>query len=209
MFSALHNWHVSLINCLFQLHCLFSVGTVKIWDANVLWKTENNLSYSLKTARLVGRSLITSAYVLLYAVVSGSMDPKDFLREAQIMKNLRHPKLIQLYAVCTLEDPIYIITELMRYGSLLEYLQSKQITINSFQGVPHCQFSKYNNIKSRSTTLWFNIKATLSHVGMRKEERKRLMNFWRAKLFEKWERITFIVWFLPYNDPHFSTQFYE
>ncbi|NWZ24602.1 FRK kinase, partial [Asarcornis scutulata] len=53
----------------------------------------------------------------------GSMDPKDFLREAQIMKNLRHPKLIQLYAVCTLEDPIYIITELMKYGSLLEYLQ--------------------------------------------------------------------------------------
>lgn len=73
---------------------------------------------------------------MLYAVVSGSMDPKDFLREAQIMKNLRHPKLIQLYAVCTLEDPIYIITELMRYGSLLEYLQSKQMTINSFQGVP-------------------------------------------------------------------------
>ncbi|NXS11593.1 FRK kinase, partial [Neodrepanis coruscans] len=64
-----------------------------------------------------------SAYVLLYAVVSGSMDPKDFLREAQIMKNLRHPKLIQLYAVCTLEDPIYIVTELMRYGSLLAYLQ--------------------------------------------------------------------------------------
>nr|KAF6341242.1 fyn related Src family tyrosine kinase [Myotis myotis] len=44
--------------------------------------------------------------------------------EAQIMKNLRHPKLIQLYAVCTLEDPIYIITELMRHGSLLEYLQN-------------------------------------------------------------------------------------
>lgn len=127
---SLHNWNVSLINCLFQLHCLFSVGTVKIWDANVLWKTENNLSYSLKTASLVGRPLITWAYVLLYAVVSGSMDPKDFLREAQIMKNLRHPKLIQLYAVCTLEDPIYIITELMRYGSLLEYLQSKQMAIN-------------------------------------------------------------------------------
>lgn len=40
------------------------------------------------------------------------------------MKNLRHPKLIQLYAVCTLEDPIYIITELMRHGSLQEYLQN-------------------------------------------------------------------------------------
>ncbi|XP_066867798.1 tyrosine-protein kinase FRK isoform X1 [Kogia breviceps] len=54
----------------------------------------------------------------------GSMDPNDFLREAQIMKNLRHPKLIQLYAVCTLEDPIYIITEMMRHGSLQEYLQN-------------------------------------------------------------------------------------
>ncbi|KAM9354229.1 tyrosine-protein kinase FRK-like [Pholidichthys leucotaenia] len=53
----------------------------------------------------------------------GTMDPEDFLREAQIMKRLRHPKLIQLYAVCTLEEPIYIITEMMSNGSLLEYLQ--------------------------------------------------------------------------------------
>uniref|UniRef100_A0A3B4ZKA4 Tyrosine-protein kinase n=1 Tax=Stegastes partitus TaxID=144197 RepID=A0A3B4ZKA4_9TELE len=53
----------------------------------------------------------------------GSMDTEDFLREAQIMKRLRHPKLIQLYAVCTMEEPIYIITELMTHGSLLEYLQ--------------------------------------------------------------------------------------
>lgn len=51
------------------------------------------------------------------------MDPKDFLAEAQIMKKLRHTKLIQLYAVCTVEEPIYIITELMKHGSLLEYLQ--------------------------------------------------------------------------------------
>lgn len=52
------------------------------------------------------------------------MDPKDFLAEAQIMKKLRHSKLILLYAVCTLEEPIYIITELMKNGSLLDYLQS-------------------------------------------------------------------------------------
>lgn len=53
------------------------------------------------------------------------MDPKDFLAEAQIMKKLRHPKLIQLYAVCTVEEPIFIITELMKNGSLLEFLQGK------------------------------------------------------------------------------------
>ncbi len=57
------------------------------------------------------------------------MDPKDFLTEAQIMKKLRHQKLIQLYAVCTMEEPIYIITELMKNGSLLEYLQGKGRTL--------------------------------------------------------------------------------
>ncbi|XP_037827978.1 serine-rich adhesin for platelets isoform X2 [Lucilia sericata] len=63
--------------------------------------------------------------VAIKTLKSGTMDPKDFLAEAQIMKKLRHNKLIQLYAVCTVEEPIYIITELMKHGSLLEYLQGK------------------------------------------------------------------------------------
>jgi len=63
--------------------------------------------------------------VAIKTLKTGTMDPKDFLSEAHIMKKLRHPKLIQLYAVCTLEEPIYIITELMKYGSLLEFLQGK------------------------------------------------------------------------------------
>ena len=54
----------------------------------------------------------------------GSMSPRAFLEEAHILKRLRHPKLIQLYAVCTQEEPIYIVTELMSKGSLLEYLKS-------------------------------------------------------------------------------------
>ncbi|XP_051781527.1 tyrosine-protein kinase SRK2 [Erpetoichthys calabaricus] len=61
--------------------------------------------------------------VAVKTLKQGSMDPNDFLREAQIMKMLRHPRLIQLYAVCTKEEPIYIITELMKNGSLLQYLQ--------------------------------------------------------------------------------------
>ena len=66
-------------------------------------------------------------------MVLGTMDPKDFLTEAQIMKKLRHPKLIQLYAVCTTEEPIFIITELMKNGSLLEYLQGKGRTMKLTQ----------------------------------------------------------------------------
>jgi len=45
----------------------------------------------------------------------GTMSPKAFLEEAQIMKLLRHDKLVQLYAVVS-EEPIYIVTEFMCYG---------------------------------------------------------------------------------------------
>ena len=53
----------------------------------------------------------------------GTIKASEFLEEAALMKKLRHPNLIQLYAVCTKEEPIYIITELMKHGSLLEYLR--------------------------------------------------------------------------------------
>ena len=52
----------------------------------------------------------------------GSMDPAEFLMEAGVMKKLRHPKLIQLFAVCTDVMPYYIITEFMKYGNLLDFL---------------------------------------------------------------------------------------
>ena len=51
------------------------------------------------------------------------MEVKDFVAEAQVMKKIHHPNLLQLYAVCTLVEPIYIVTELMKHGSLLEYLR--------------------------------------------------------------------------------------
>ncbi|XP_067125349.1 tyrosine-protein kinase Fyn-like [Centruroides vittatus] len=53
----------------------------------------------------------------------GTMDPEAFLQEAAIMKKFRHEKLVSLYAVCSKEEPIYIITEYMSNGSLLEYLR--------------------------------------------------------------------------------------
>jgi len=52
----------------------------------------------------------------------GTMQPEQFLKEAAIMKQLHHPKLIALYAVCSRDEPILIITELMNGGSLLNCL---------------------------------------------------------------------------------------
>ena len=47
-----------------------------------------------------------------------------FHDEISFMKKLKHPNILQLYAVCTKKDPIYIITDLMKHGNLLEYLKN-------------------------------------------------------------------------------------
>ena len=56
----------------------------------------------------------------------GTMSPEKFLDEAEVMKTLRHPRLVTLYAVCTQDEPIYIVTELMHGGSLLTLLRNSQ-----------------------------------------------------------------------------------
>lgn len=53
-----------------------------------------------------------------------TMALKDFLEEAGIMKEMRHPNLVQLLGVCTREPPFYIITEFMSRGNLLEFLRA-------------------------------------------------------------------------------------
>ncbi|KAK5600574.1 hypothetical protein CRENBAI_014807 [Crenichthys baileyi] len=93
------------------------------------WEIPRN---SIKLLTMLGAGQFGEVYegvwnettsVAVKTLKPGTMDRTEFLREAQLMKRLRHPKLIQLYAVCTLEDPIYIITELMKNGSLLGYLR--------------------------------------------------------------------------------------
>ncbi|XP_014899766.1 proto-oncogene tyrosine-protein kinase Src isoform X3 [Poecilia latipinna] len=62
--------------------------------------------------------------VAIKTLKPGTMSPEAFLQEAQVMKKLRHEKLVQLYAVVS-EEPIYIVTEFMDQGSLLEFLKGQ------------------------------------------------------------------------------------
>ena len=68
----------------------------------------------------------------------GTMSASEFLQEAGLMKMLRHAKLIQLYAVCTKEEPIYIVCELMKHGSLLEYLRGDGRSLKLEQLIDMC-----------------------------------------------------------------------
>lgn len=61
--------------------------------------------------------------VAVKTLKTGTMSAEAFLEEATIMKKFRHNKLVALYAVCSLEEPMYIVTEYMSNGSLLSYLR--------------------------------------------------------------------------------------
>ncbi|XP_059396727.1 tyrosine-protein kinase SRK3-like [Carassius carassius] len=50
----------------------------------------------------------------------------EFVKEVHALKNLHHPKLIELLALCTRGEPVYIITELMTKGSLKSYLSTPE-----------------------------------------------------------------------------------
>ncbi len=51
--------------------------------------------------------------------------------EIDIMKELHHERLLKLYAVCISSEPMCLVTELMKNGSLKTFLNSKWNIINS------------------------------------------------------------------------------
>ncbi|KAB0379295.1 hypothetical protein FD755_007079 [Muntiacus reevesi] len=70
--------------------------------------------------------------VAVKSLKQGSMSPDAFLAEANLMKQLQHQRLVRLYAVVT-QEPIYIITEYMENGSLVDFLKTSEgikLTIN-------------------------------------------------------------------------------
>ncbi|OCT62507.1 protein-tyrosine kinase 6 [Xenopus laevis] len=49
-----------------------------------------------------------------------------FVKETGFLKTLHHKNLLSLYAVCSVSDPYYIVTELVPKGDLLKYLRDSE-----------------------------------------------------------------------------------
>ncbi|XP_013362966.1 PREDICTED: tyrosine-protein kinase Srms [Chinchilla lanigera] len=67
-----------------------------------------------------------SVPVAVKVVKSADMKLADLTKEIEALKSLRHQRLIRLHAVCSVGEPVYIVTELMRKGSLQAYLGSPE-----------------------------------------------------------------------------------
>jgi tyrosine-protein kinase Tec len=67
----------------------------------------------------------------------GTMSEDDFVAEAEVMTKFRHKNLVELYGVCTSVKPIYIVTELMTNGCLLDYLRNHKAGLSGDPKVLH------------------------------------------------------------------------
>ncbi|KAG4080691.1 hypothetical protein HA402_013221 [Bradysia odoriphaga] len=65
----------------------------------------------------------------------GTMSEDDFIEEAKVMTKLQHQNLVQLYGVCSKHRPIYIVTEYMKHGSLLNYLRRHETSLIGNMGL--------------------------------------------------------------------------
>ncbi|NWH59111.1 TXK kinase, partial [Geococcyx californianus] len=77
--------------------------------------------------------------VAIKTINEGAMSEDDFIEEAKVMMKLSHPKLVQLYGVCTHHKPLYVVSEFMENGCLLNYLQQRQGKLSRDMLLSMCQ----------------------------------------------------------------------
>ncbi|ETE70257.1 Tyrosine-protein kinase Tec, partial [Ophiophagus hannah] len=88
--------------------------------------------------------------VAIKAIREGAMYEEDFIEEAKVMMKLTHPKLVQLYGVCTQQRPIYIVTEFMEHGCLLNYLRQRRGHFTKDNLLTMCQDAARNCLVNES-----------------------------------------------------------
>ncbi|XP_063062644.1 tyrosine-protein kinase Lyn-like isoform X2 [Engraulis encrasicolus] len=99
------------------------------WDRDA-WEISKD---TLRMVKRLGAGQFGEVWMAMYnnttkvavkTLKEGTMSVEAFMQEAELMKGLQHERLVRLYAVITKTPPIFIITEYMANGSLLDFLKS-------------------------------------------------------------------------------------
>ncbi|KAM9425029.1 tyrosine-protein kinase Tec-like isoform 2-T3 [Pholidichthys leucotaenia] len=116
--------------------------------------------------------------VAIKAIKEGAMYEEDFIEEAKVMMRLSHPKLVQLYGVCSQERPIYIVTEFMEQGCLLNFLRQRRrsftldcllsICLDVCEGMEHLEVNGFihRDLAARNCLVNDSLVVKVSDFGM-------------------------------------------
>ncbi|XP_061524702.1 tyrosine-protein kinase Tec isoform X2 [Phycodurus eques] len=116
--------------------------------------------------------------VAIKAIKPGAMHEEDFVEEAEVMMKLSHPKLVQLYGVCSRQRPIYIVTEFMERGCLLDFLRSRRggfgavsllsVCLDVCEGMRHLESSSFihRDLGARNCLVNDSLTVKVSDFGM-------------------------------------------
>jgi len=81
-----------------------------------------------------GDNVGMKAMVAIKTMKEAHKDKKrEFLDEAMTMVNLHHRNLVNIYGVCTLDEPILIVSELCEHGSLKDYLPTAAAQSHTYE----------------------------------------------------------------------------
>lgn len=104
------------------------------------WEIDSN---TIQTTKLIETHQLCEVFigllnnttpVAIHILKEDSMGAtKQFFKEAELMKQLKHPNIIELFGVCTRVKPLCIVTEFMNVGNLETYLKSKENCLEQSQ----------------------------------------------------------------------------
>ncbi|KAJ1368831.1 hypothetical protein KIN20_030170 [Parelaphostrongylus tenuis] len=66
---------------------------------------------------------------------------KEMMREARLLRNFKHQNVVRFYGVAVDEQPLYIILELVKGGSLIVYLKSRKDAVSVSERMSICKGS--------------------------------------------------------------------
>ncbi|CAL8083876.1 unnamed protein product [Calicophoron daubneyi] len=118
------------------LCCRLSVPCPRTYHPPVQFRDFEVNRESITTIRRLGHGSFGEVWLAKWngsveVAVKMRLDHTDrarFIEEARLMHAFHHPRIVQLLGVCTQpeDQPVYIITELMRNGALVDFLRGEE-----------------------------------------------------------------------------------